>query len=64
MMDESQLVEYVRLALEVVGLFAGIAAVTPTPKDDNILAKVKVIINALALNVWNARNEQQPGRKF
>lgn len=37
-------------ALAVIGAASAIAKLTPTPKDDAVLAKILVIIEALALN--------------
>lgn len=39
----------------VVSLASMIAALTPTPKDDEFLKKVRKLIDVLALNVGNAR---------
>jgi len=46
----------VNIATAVVALASTIAAVTPTPKDDEFIAKyIKPVIDALALNVGNAK---------
>jgi hypothetical protein len=37
---------------------AAIAALTPTQKDDRIIAKVMACINVLALNLGNAKNKR------
>lgn len=42
----------------VVAAAAGITALTPTPKDDAALAKVRRVLDWLALNVGNAKNEK------
>jgi hypothetical protein len=44
------------LALIVAGASA-IAAVTPTPKDDEFIGKILKMVNALALNVGKAKRE-------
>jgi len=40
----------------VVALAAAIAALTPTPKDDGIVKKIRKVIDYLALNFGNAKN--------
>ena len=40
----------------VVALSAAIAALTPTPKDDGIVRKIRKVIDFLALNFGNAKN--------
>lgn len=35
---------------------AALAALTPTPKDDTILAYIRKVVDWLALNVANAKN--------
>jgi len=40
----------------VVALSAAIAALTPTPKDDGIVKKIRKVIDYLALNFGNAKN--------
>lgn len=42
----------------VVTAAAGITALTPTPKDDAVLGKVRKVLDWLALNIGNARNEK------
>jgi len=44
------------ISLLVAGA-AAIAALTPTPKDDAILARIRKIVDMLALNVGNAKNK-------
>lgn len=44
--------------LAVHAAASAIAALTPTPKDDEILKKIKGWINVLALNVGNAKNKE------
>lgn len=41
----------------VVSGAAAVAALTPTPKDDNAVAKVRRVIDVLAFNWGNARNK-------
>ena len=40
----------------VVTLAAAITALTPTPKDDGIVRKIRKVIDFLALNFGNAKN--------
>jgi hypothetical protein len=40
-----------------VALASAIAAVTPTPKDDNIIGKIYKIVDAIALNVGKAKDK-------
>lgn len=35
-----------------------LAAMTPTPKDDTILAKAKKALDVLAFNIGNAKNRK------
>ncbi len=49
------LIEILDIATKVVTAASAVAAVTPTTKDDGILAKLKYIINFFALNVLNAK---------
>lgn len=42
-------------ATAVVAAASAICAMTPTPKDDSIVAKVYKVIEWLALNVGNAK---------
>lgn len=44
------------VASSVVGTAAVIASVTPTPKDDEWVARVRKLLDLLAFNVGNARN--------
>jgi hypothetical protein len=40
----------------IVASAAALAALTPTPKDDTFLAKIRTAIDWLGLNVLNAKN--------
>ncbi|CAO3447816.1 Phage protein [Azospirillum argentinense] len=44
------------IASSVVGTAAVIAAVTPTPKDDEWVARVRKLLDLLAFNIGSARN--------
>ena len=41
----------------VVALASAIAAVTPTPKDDNIVKQLYKIIDVFALNIGKAKDK-------
>ena len=41
----------------VIAAASAIAALTPTPKDDAILSKIRGLIDILALNVLNAKKK-------
>ena len=41
----------------VIAAASAIAALTPTPKDDAILSKIRGLIDLLALNVLNAKKK-------
>lgn len=49
--------EVLNLITLVIALAAAIAALTPTPKDDKVLAVLRKIVDALALNVNHAKNK-------
>ena len=40
-----------------VALFSAIAAVTPTPKEGTVLAKVYKIVDLIALNISKAKDK-------
>jgi len=41
----------------VVALAAAITALTPSTKDDGIVAKIRGVLNMLALNVKNSKSD-------
>lgn len=41
----------------MVTLAAAITALTPTPKDDNIVKKIRGMLNVIGLNIGNAKSE-------
>lgn len=46
------------MLIAISGIVAGasaLAALTPTPVDDNILSKIKKVLDILALNVGQAK---------
>lgn len=44
------------IAPMVVGVASALAALTPTPKDDTFLAKLRKALDVVALNVRHAKN--------
>lgn len=42
--------------LAVMGAAAAIAALTPTPKDDGIVAFLRKVIDIIGMNILNAKN--------
>jgi len=53
----SVIVEYIPIALTVVGSFALIATKTPNKTDDKILQLILDIINFLGANLGKAKND-------
>ena len=49
------MLEYWNIITTVITAASAIAAITPTKKDDVIMAKIKGFINLFALNVGNAK---------
>lgn len=49
--------DWLEVASVVIAAAATIAAVTPTKKDDSFVAKVRKIVDALAINFGNAKNK-------
>lgn len=50
---------YLQIAANVVAAAALIAALTKNPADDTWVARIRKVIDVLAFNVGNARNEKQ-----
>ena len=59
--------EYLNLAIEnwdtysvailaIMGAAAAIAALTPTPRDDGIVAFLRKVIDIIGMNIGNAKN--------
>ena len=42
--------------LAVMGAAAAIAALTPTPRDDGIVAFLRKVIDIIGMNIGNAKN--------
>lgn len=51
--------QWVQALSLLISAFAAIAALTPTPKDDGVLAVLRKIVDLLALNFGGARNERR-----
>ena len=51
----TEIIEYIEIAGVVIAAASAIAAVTPTPKDDQLIAKLYKIIDILAINVGKAK---------
>lgn len=50
--------DIVTAILAVHAAAAAIAALTPTPKDDNVVRKLRKFIDVLGFNVRHARNKE------
>ncbi len=49
--------QYLQILTAVISAASLIAAITPTPKDDSFLAMARKLVDLLALNFGNAKNE-------
>jgi hypothetical protein len=54
----SNVPEIIQVLSLVVAAAASIAALTPSPKDDGLVAKVRKVIDFLAMNFGNAKNDE------
>ena len=45
------------ITMTVIGAASTIAALTPTPKDDGVLAVIRKIIDLVGQNYGNAKND-------
>lgn len=50
----------VQFVTGVITIAAAIAALTPSPEDDKVVAKARKVLDALALNVGHAKNAKPP----
>ena len=51
-----QIIDLINLATAVVTTCSAIAALTPTPVDDSLVAKAYKIVDFLATNIGQAKN--------
>jgi hypothetical protein len=51
--------QYGAIILQVVGLFAAIAAMTPNTSDNKIVDMLYKVMNMLGLNVGKAKNQSE-----
>lgn len=49
--------DYIQIATMVVAVASAIASATPTPKDDEWVAKIYKIVDVLAINVGKAKQK-------
>ena len=47
--------ELLAIVAGIISVASAIAALTPSPKDDGIIAKIRKVVDLLALNVGNAK---------
>jgi len=52
---------YLQIAAYIISAAALIAAMTKTPSDDKWIARIRKVVDVLALNVGNAKNEKKAG---
>tara|TARA_Y100001938_G_scaffold150945_1_gene244557 strand:- start:216 stop:398 length:183 start_codon:yes stop_codon:yes gene_type:complete len=48
--------DIVNAVTALVAAAAAVTALTPSPKDDNILKKIRDVLNVIGFNVGNAKN--------
>ena len=48
---------FISYATAIISACAIIAAVTPTPKDDSVIAKIYRVIDLLAVNIGKAKEK-------
>jgi len=46
--------ELLAIASGIVTVASMVAALTPTPKDDSVIARLRKLVDVLALNIGNA----------
>lgn len=50
-----QLLDLIHAATAIVASASAICAVTPTPKDDTVIAKAYAVLELLAINIGKAK---------
>ena len=55
----TQITSWIGIATSVVGIFAVVAAVTPTKRDDKIVGKIMKFIDVLGANFGAAKNKDK-----
>lgn len=55
--------KYVALVTAIVMLASAVAAITPTPKEGSVLAKLYKLIDWLAINVGKAKDKGEESDK-
>ena len=50
-----QILDYLNLATTLIAFCSAVCALTPTPKDDAIVAKIYKVLEMFALNVGKAK---------
>lgn len=48
---------------DIIGILSIIATITPTPVDDGILAVLRKLLNAGAMNFGESENVKKPGSR-
>jgi hypothetical protein len=56
--EDKTVIDWLGLITSIVGVASVIAAATPTPKDDGILAVVRKVLDLTAFNFGGAKNEK------
>lgn len=52
----SEFLDYINILPAIIAVAAMITALTPTPKDDAVLAKVRKVLDVIGMNFGNAKN--------
>ncbi len=50
--------DIVNAVTALVAAAAAVTALTPSPEDDNVLKKIRDVLNVIGFNVGNAKNEK------
>lgn len=57
-METQQMIDIVELITQVIGVASIVAAMTPTPKDNAVLAVISRLIHLLGMNIGKAKNAE------